>query len=328
MAFTDDFTAADETTLVSHNANWVQDTGAIVIRSNTARGNTGGASYARWTGEVFNDDQVVSGVWAGTNSNGSISSAIGARFDSSQNGYYYWVTGSNSRLYRLNTGSATLLSSGGSVSTSDVIELTCEGTTLTCRLNGSTTGAPSAQTDSTHSGGDAALRLFNVGDSASIDSISGANLAGAATAVLTGSAIATINEDDITTGGETIIITLTDDTFKAAGTGPIGSTADTQALIDGFDAASTPANGWNNEVRDKALTSEIVRTNSTVATWTIAAQAGYDISSQEVITGTIPTDVLVTGAAAVVATPTFTIDPVSGISIPVIMNQLRNQGIS
>ncbi len=130
------------------------------------------------------------------------------------------------------------------------------------------------------------------------------------TSALTGTATATIDEDDITTGGKTIIITLTGDTFKAAGTGPIGSTADTQALIDGFDAASSPTNGWNNEVRDKAAPTEVVRTSSTVATWTVVAQAGYDISSQETITGTIPTDVLVTGAGAITATPAFTIDAV------------------
>jgi len=139
-------------------------------------------------------------------------------------------------------------------------------------------------------------------------------------AALTGTMTATVDEDDITTGGKTIIITLTGDTFKAVGTGPIGSTADTQALIDGFDAASSPTNGWNNEVRDKALTSEIVRTSSTIATWTVAAQAGYDISTQEIITGTIPTDVLVTGAAAITATPTFTIDAVVGFKPAFAMN--------
>jgi len=136
------------------------------------------------------------------------------------------------------------------------------------------------------------------------------------TIALTGTMTATVDEDDITTGSKTIIITLTGDTFVAAGTGPIGSTADTQALIDGFDAASSPTNGWNNEVRDKALTSEVVRTSSTVATWTVAAQAGYDIASQETITGTIPAAVLVTSASPVVAAPTFTIDAVSSVSFP------------
>ena len=118
-------------------------------------------------------------------------------------------------------------------------------------------------------------------------------------------------ETELVAGSEVTTITLVNDTWVAAGTGPIGSTADTQALIDGVDAASSPANGWNNEVRDKAATTEVVRTSSTVATWTVAAQAGYDISSQETITGTIPTGVLVTGAGAVTATPTFTIDEVA-----------------
>ena len=131
----------------------------------------------------------------------------------------------------------------------------------------------------------------------------------AASAVLTGTMTATVDEAGIVTGGKTIVITLTGDTFLAAGTGPIGSTANTQALIDGFDAASSPTNGWNNEVRDNALTSEVVRTSSTVATWTVAAQAGYDVSAQEVITGTIPAAVL-TAATEIVATPTFTIDEV------------------
>jgi len=132
-------------------------------------------------------------------------------------------------------------------------------------------------------------------------------IAGAASAAITGTMIASVVEGDIVTGGKTIIITLTGDTFVAAGTGAIGSTADTQALIDGFDAASSPANGWNNEVRDKALTSEVVRTSDTVATWTVSAQSGYDVSAQETITGTIPAAVL-TLAAEVVSIPTFTID--------------------
>ena len=128
-----------------------------------------------------------------------------------------------------------------------------------------------------------------------------------ASAALTGTMTASVVEGDIVTGGKTIIITLTGDTFVAAGTGPIGSTADTQALIDGFDAATSPTNGWNNEVRDKALTSEVVRTSDTVATWTVSAQSGYDVSTQETITGTIPTAVL-TGAVELIASPTFTVD--------------------
>jgi len=144
------------------------------------------------------------------------------------------------------------------------------------------------------------------------------------TIALTGTMTASVVEGDIVAGGKTIIITLTGDTFIAAGTGAIGSTADTQALIDGFDAATSPTNGWNNEVRDKALTSEVVRTSSTVATWTVSAQSGYDVSAQETITGTIPAAVL-TGAAELTATPTFTVDftAVGGS----IINQLQSSNM-
>ena len=132
-------------------------------------------------------------------------------------------------------------------------------------------------------------------------------LASGATAAITGTATANIDENDITTGGKTIIITLTGDTWKAAGTGPIGSTADTQAIIDGLDAATSPANGWNNEVRDKEVTTAVVRTSNTVATITLTAQIGYDVSATETITATVPTQALVTGAAAIIGSPTFTI---------------------
>lgn len=129
------------------------------------------------------------------------------------------------------------------------------------------------------------------------------------TAAVTGTATATIDEDDVTTGGKTIIITLTGDTFKAAGTGPIGTTAESQALIDGITSAQTETTGWNNEVRDNLVPADdLVRTSDTVATITLPAAASYDITAQETITVTVPVSVLVTGAGAITAAPTFTVD--------------------
>jgi hypothetical protein len=130
------------------------------------------------------------------------------------------------------------------------------------------------------------------------------------TAGVTGTATASITEADIVTGGKTIILTLSGDTFVAAGTGPIGSTADTQAIIDGITSAQTETLGWNNEVRDTEVTTAVVRTSSTVATITLTASASYDITATETITATIPA-VALTLAAAVVATPTFTVAPVA-----------------
>jgi hypothetical protein len=136
---------------------------------------------------------------------------------------------------------------------------------------------------------------------------------GGTTVALTGTALASITEANIVTGGKTIIITLTNDTFIAAGTGPIGSTANTQAIIDGLTSAQSEGTGWNAEVRDKEVTSAVVRTSSTVCTITLTAQAAYDVTAQETITVTIPAAGLVTSASPVVATPTFTVDVVSGV---------------
>lgn len=121
---------------------------------------------------------------------------------------------------------------------------------------------------------------------------------------LTGTIASGATESDIVNGGETAILTLTDDTWVAAGA---TFNAQRQAIIDGFDAASSPTNGWNNEVRDKAAVTEVVRTSDTVVTVTFAAQAGYSIDSAETITVTVPASALVTSASPVEADSTFQI---------------------
>jgi hypothetical protein len=123
--------------------------------------------------------------------------------------------------------------------------------------------------------------------------------------VLTGT-VTDDTEADIVTGGSTIILTLTGDTFIAAGTGPIGTTANTQALIDGITSAGAEGTGWNAVVRAGIETTDVVRTSATVATITLDAEATYNITANETITVTIPAVVL-TGGVAIVASPTFTI---------------------
>ena len=143
-------------------------------------------------------------------------------------------------------------------------------------------------------------------------------------AAVTGTAIASITESDIVTGGKTIIITLTNDTWVTA-----GATFDAQRqnIINGLDSAQSELTGWNAEVRDKEVVGSVVRTSNTVVTITLSASASYDITAQETITVTVPATALTTSASAVVATPTFTVDIVSGITIPVFVNHFRNQGI-
>ena len=125
----------------------------------------------------------------------------------------------------------------------------------------------------------------------------------AVSAALTGTAVGGITEADIVTGGKTIIITLTGDTWVAAGA---GFNAIRQDIINGFDSAQAEAGGWDAVVKATEGVAAIVRTSDTVVTWTLSAFATYDITATETITGTIPASAVVL-VVAIVATPTLTV---------------------
>ena len=111
-------------------------------------------------------------------------------------------------------------------------------------------------------------------------------------------------ESDIVVGGETLIITLTDDTWVAAdGT----FDAQRQNIIDGLDSAQSETYGWNNEVRDKQGVANVVRTSDTVVTITLDAQSAYAVSANETITVTVPAAALVTSTVDLTASPTFSV---------------------
>lgn len=126
-------------------------------------------------------------------------------------------------------------------------------------------------------------------------------------AAITGTATASIVELDIVTGGKTIIITLTDDTWIAAGSGPIGTSAISAAILAGITSAQSETNGFNAEI-SWTLT-DLVRTSNTIATVTLPATAGYDIIEQETITVLITAAALTTSTTPIVAEPVFTITP-------------------
>jgi len=127
-----------------------------------------------------------------------------------------------------------------------------------------------------------------------------------ATAALTGT-VTTATEADIVAGGKTIILTLTGDTWVAA-----GATFDAQRqnIINGIDSAQAEATGWDAVVKALQGVAGVVRTSNTVVTITLDAQATYDITATETVTATIPATAL-TGALALVASPTFQITSVT-----------------
>jgi hypothetical protein len=127
------------------------------------------------------------------------------------------------------------------------------------------------------------------------------------TCALTGT-ITTATDADIITGGETIILTLTGDTWVAAGA---TFNAIRDDIIAGMDSAQSEANGWDAEYKANAAAyvADVVRTNDTVVTVTMSALATYSVTASETITVTVPAAALTLGAD-VVASPTFTITKV------------------
>ncbi|MCP3683871.1 MAG: hypothetical protein GY861_14395, partial [bacterium] len=97
----------------------------------------------------------------------------------------------------------------------------------------------------------------------------GVNPVSEASAALTGTVISGgVLESEIVSGGETIIITLTGDTWAAT----VGANnAITTALIAGIDSAQSETNGWDAEVKGNMTYAEITRTSDTVVTITLAA---------------------------------------------------------
>lgn len=142
----------------------------------------------------------------------------------------------------------------------------------------------------------------------------------ASSAVLTGTAVPSITETNIVSGGRTIIITLTNDTWVAA-----GATFDAQRqnIINGIDSGQSEATGWDAVVKALQGVAGVVRTSNTVVTITLDAQATYNITATETITATIPSTAL-TGGVAILATPTFT---VTAVGIIFLKDVIMSRGI-
>jgi len=103
---------------------------------------------------------------------------------------------------------------------------------------------------------------------------------------MTGTAIAGgVTEAEIVTGGETIILTLTNGVWEKNTT---AFNAARQAMIDGMDSAQAEAAGWDAEVKANEVVGAVVRTSDAVVTITLTAAGSYVVTADETITVTIP----------------------------------------
>ena len=124
------------------------------------------------------------------------------------------------------------------------------------------------------------------------------------TAAVTGTAVTGgVLESEIVTGGETIVLTLTNDTWEDT----VGDdNAITDALIAGIDSGGVEAAGWDAEVKGNMVFGDVARTSDTVVTVTLAAEAAYAITANETITATIPATAIVSSGEETGA-PTFAV---------------------
>lgn len=99
-------------------------------------------------------------------------------------------------------------------------------------------------------------------------------------------------ESEIVTGSETVIFTLTAETWVAT----IGDdNAITTAFLAALDGTASGAGSWDDEVSPLLAHGQLVRTSDTVLTLTLPATAGYAISGDETVSISIPTDSLTFG---------------------------------
>lgn len=107
-------------------------------------------------------------------------------------------------------------------------------------------------------------------------------------------------EADVVAGAKQTIVTLTSDTWVAAGT-PFNQIR--QIVLNGVISAQSEVTGFNVEVRAKEPVTSVVRTSDTVVTITWTAAPDYNIALDETITVTVDDEALVLSANPVTATP-------------------------
>ena len=131
------------------------------------------------------------------------------------------------------------------------------------------------------------------------------------TAVLSGSVVPSATEAETVAGGETLVITLSDDTWDATVGADNSITTD---LINGIDSAQAEANGWDAVVKANLDFNDVTRTSNTVVTINLGAEPTYNISADETITVTVPATAVASGGP-ITATPTFDIVAATDVQI-------------
>lgn len=155
----DTFTGADGTALTTYSANWTINTGSFLLISNALRANvSGGFSLARWSADVFPNDQKAQVDYVpAAGSNGAIGPAVRISTAGATSCYGLYTDTSNLRFFRLDAGSYSEFATTTPLVFGDVMRIEAEGSTIRVYVNGVLW---TSTTDSTYSAGSGGIAAF------------------------------------------------------------------------------------------------------------------------------------------------------------------------
>lgn len=181
----DTFTAADSTGLEVYNTSWSEMGGANSFRINTNAVYPSGANDfgARWNADTFNDNQYAQLTIVAISVGPMIGPAV--RCSSSANSYYEFYSDSgSSQVAKMVAGTWTQLgSNGAAAAVGNVLRIEADGTTITPKVDGSTSGI-GVQTDSALTSGYGGLGGYDAGTGMRGDNWEAGNLGGGSPARL------------------------------------------------------------------------------------------------------------------------------------------------
>lgn len=180
---TDSFTTGSDQLITAYSANWqaVSSTMQVIAATDDVAPNGAGLeSGAGWTADTFNNDQYSQVVITALNVASAAGAAVRMDLGGGDSYYGYYSDSNNSYLFVMSGGWTQLGSNAAAAAVSDVVRIEASGTTITPKKNGSTTGTPGAQTNSTLSSGAAGVCGWDNDVNSRLDNWEGGNLGGVA----------------------------------------------------------------------------------------------------------------------------------------------------
>lgn len=166
---TDSFTTAStDKALATYSASWTVNNGAFLVlqASDDVRPNQAAEDRAHWNADTFDNDHYSQGVINNAANDAWVGVAVRVHASAvTDYGWYGEGSGSNYLNKQVSGSYTDIASNGTNFAAGITIKLSVSGTTLTPTKDGSSTGTPGAQTDSSISSGYAGISGYGTGAS-------------------------------------------------------------------------------------------------------------------------------------------------------------------